>query len=272
MAALTAVKLLETNDGSTWTFPLTNGDTAYNGSLMGFDASSAGRVRPYTAGDAFAGIYWTDADSSTTGVDGASTVAATPKIGLTQEQIIIEATVTGAGATSVGELVYPTNDNPDDLTITKPSGTDAIGYIVDHLTGTSCKVLIFSVGACVALSAASTTVVPTGGVAYTGQSSAAIANDLASPIRGNVQAVNVINEASLVSQGAVRFQLLREASVIGEGVVPSTAGTGDVTRLTSFANATVDLGQSISLKVLSANGSVVSRFTTFIELAAKYGA
>jgi hypothetical protein len=99
--------------------PLADSTIAYRGSAMGVD-STTGRVRPLVAGDDFAGFSTARADNRTfsTGAD--------PLLAQLVVEGLVELTVDGAVATSLGGTVYADDDNTFTLT---SSGGSIVGTV-----------------------------------------------------------------------------------------------------------------------------------------------
>jgi hypothetical protein len=98
--------------------PLKNSTVAYRGSAMGVD-SATGRVRPLVPGDDFAGFTSARADNRTfsTGAD--------PLLAQLVVEGLVELTIAGVVATSLGATVYATDEN----TFTLTAGGSTIGTV-----------------------------------------------------------------------------------------------------------------------------------------------
>lgn len=127
MATLAANKLRSFGLGDVSEHPVVAADIIYAGAAVGINA---GNARPLTTNDEFAGFAEFKADNS-------SGSAGDVKV-KTRTKGLIELTVTGAGATSVGDAVYATDD--DTFTLTKSAGAVRIGHIQRHVSGT--KVIV----------------------------------------------------------------------------------------------------------------------------------
>lgn len=136
-------------------FPIAVGETIFDGALVA--------VANGTAQDGFA-INWTNPTatshffvgiariSEATGVDPDQGEAKTGDT-LGREEVAVDIsgvilkgiTVAGASATSIGALVYASDENT--FTITATGGNNAVGWITAHVDGTTVDVKLFSAGA-----------------------------------------------------------------------------------------------------------------------------
>lgn len=127
MATLAKNKLRNFGLGDLAEHPAVAADIIYLGAAVGINA---GNARPLVAGDEFAGFADKKADNSL-GAAGDIKVRV-------RERGLIELAVTGAGATSIGDTVYATDD--DTFTLTKAANAIKIGRVMQHVTGTTVMV------------------------------------------------------------------------------------------------------------------------------------
>lgn len=138
MAVLAANTFHKTRERGELRFPVTNGVTLWVGSLV-FHSDSTGLC-----------VSWADlAANKFVGVAKEKVVgtASNPEVTVNDTGLILEQiTVTGISAIDdVGDLVYATNDNPNDCTLTAATNQKAIGKVVKwHNSGTKCDVQLFT--------------------------------------------------------------------------------------------------------------------------------
>ncbi|MCB0384075.1 MAG: hypothetical protein KDD43_01685 [Bdellovibrionales bacterium] len=135
MSALSANTLRSTYGKGPTRFTVKSGSTIYVGSLVGIEAAT-GHIKPFVTG---AGIQFVGMALEKVVGDGSLDCLVD-----TEGFNLSKVSVTGVSAiTDIGSPVYASNDN--DLTLTRPdANTDAVGYVSDWDTGSTCDVRIFS--------------------------------------------------------------------------------------------------------------------------------
>ncbi len=105
--------------------PVIANDIIFEGAAVGLEGAS--NARPLALSDEFAGFAERKVDN-TGGAVGAKSIRV-------KVSGLIMLSVTGAGATSVGEAVYATDD--DTFTLTKVINAVRIGRVYRHISGTN---------------------------------------------------------------------------------------------------------------------------------------
>ena len=100
--------------------PVDDDVTIYKGAFVGINAST-GYARPLTAGDAFAGVAYAEADNT---ISGHAAAGINVKV---HQNIDVVHTLLGVGATDIGSQIYASDDGT--LTLTA-SGNSRVGRIV----------------------------------------------------------------------------------------------------------------------------------------------
>lgn len=157
MALVTAAfrDWLETSSGmepyTTFLVKVKNGTTVYPGQMVEL---SGGYVQPVqTAGVTVLGIVEPsravnpNAPGAGSGITGDTSATPIPTVQVMMGRVVVQAAVTGASAvTDQGALVYAdvVNTAGDHvLTKTSTNNSGACGRILDWITGTTCRVLLF---------------------------------------------------------------------------------------------------------------------------------
>jgi hypothetical protein len=109
-------------------------DIIYARAIVGL---SSGTGRPLTAGDDFLGIAQRQVDNSAG--------AASAQLIDLESGLLVKVTISGTSSADIGKTVYATNDNLDDLTLTKGSNSP-IGVYEFPESGTSFWLRLFTPG------------------------------------------------------------------------------------------------------------------------------
>lgn len=112
--------------------PVKAATTIEKGHLVGCEAAT-GYFRPLAGSDKYAGIASVTVDNSA-GANGDALIVPTANC-------LVELDVTGSSITSWGATVYATSSSTFNV-----AGTNAVGVVVKHITGTTCLVHLKSVG------------------------------------------------------------------------------------------------------------------------------
>lgn len=156
MAALTASAIVRSHGKFQQRYQIRNAATVFHGGLgcvvdqSAATAANRGRMTMFTgaAGEVPVGLVMPDQNVDRDGYVGDTAATPIRDAGISIEGAVLE-NVSVAGATvvtdSVGRVVYFNDtDNPEDLTLTRPTRGVPIGLVLRFLTGDNCDVLLFS--------------------------------------------------------------------------------------------------------------------------------
>ena len=149
MADLAASTIHKTQPRSGYNaYPIADGITLYPGALV---ALEGGYLNHYADGanDVFVGIVLGDAVGISPGgaLTGDTTASPVPEARVDQSGVTLMhlASVTAASAQSnVGDLVYCSTSNTDDMTLTEAGRTHPVGYLSKFRSATDVDVTLFT--------------------------------------------------------------------------------------------------------------------------------
>jgi hypothetical protein len=114
--------------------PIVANDTVFGRALVGLNS---GVARPLTAGDAFLGLAERRYDNEGGAASAMNVVL--------ESGMLVKATISGSSSANLGAVVYATNDNLADVTLTKGSNSP-IGTYEAPISGTSFWLKLFTPG------------------------------------------------------------------------------------------------------------------------------
>lgn len=127
MAALTAAKEIQEQEGKLVSLPVVGSDIIYKGALVKINAAGYAAPCASEAGSEFVGIAYETVDNSA-GADGAVEVRVIPTG-------VFPLTIAGATQAVVGSKVYATDDQL--VTVTSAASLQVVGNIIKFVSATS---------------------------------------------------------------------------------------------------------------------------------------